>query len=88
MGHLPVVVQAVGVSVNKTNLVPASTIGTPNYTSGSINTNTGQFTVTFTNNGVQTGRGAILQNNMFGGGFFIMGPTASPTNAGSIWLEP
>ena len=79
----------INVSVHGTNLAPAGT--TPNYQSGSVNTNTGQFTITFTNNGVQTGRGAILQNMqnaMFGGGYFIMGPAASPTNAGTIlWVQ-
>jgi uncharacterized repeat protein (TIGR03803 family) len=74
--------------VNKTNLVPVAT--SPYYTSGSINTNTGQLTITFTNYGVRvTGRGAFLQEAGFGGGLFVMPPaSASPTNAGSISLQP
>ena len=48
------VLLSTGVSVNKTNLVPAGT--TPNYASGSINTNTGQLTITFTNGGVRCDR--------------------------------
>ena len=79
---------AVSVSLNKTNLVPSVT--TPNYTSGSINTNTGRLTVIFTNSGVRvTGQGAFLQNAGIGGGSFILPPSsASPTNAGSITLQP
>jgi len=85
----PTPLPALYVSVaNKTNLVSVAT--SPYYTSGSINTNTGQLTITFTNYGVRvTGRGAFLQDAGFGDGFFVMPPaSASPTNAGSISLQP
>jgi len=70
---------------NKTNLAPAGPA--PNYASGSVNTNNGQFTVSFTNNArvVVTGRGALLQDIRFGAGFFAS-PTNNPTNFGSITL--
>jgi len=77
--------------VNNTNLVPQPN-GIPNFKSGSINTNTGQLTVTFTNGFVRTGKGVILQDSfqsLYGGGFFIMSTSASsstPTNVGSITL--
>jgi hypothetical protein len=70
--------------------------GPTNSGSGSVNTNTGKLTITFTNGSgrsrvIVTGQGAILQNtnlgNYFGGGFFIMGPAATPTNSGSISLQ-
>jgi len=75
------------VSVSKTNLV--TTPATANY-SGSINTNTGQLTVTVTNGTgpgkvILTGRGAVLQDSQLGGGFFLV---PSPTNAGAILLQP
>ncbi|MGA2554879.1 MAG: choice-of-anchor tandem repeat GloVer-containing protein, partial [Verrucomicrobiota bacterium] len=81
----------VSVSTNfgKTNLVPLSTV--PKFTSASVNTNSGQLTIIFTNSGARvTANGAILQIpaiTTVGGGFFTMpASTASPTNAGSITL--
>jgi len=82
------------VALKGTNLVRLS--GPTNSGSGSVNTNTGKLTITFTNGSgrsrvIVTGQGAILQNtnlgNYFGGGFFIMGPAATPTNSGSISLQ-
>jgi hypothetical protein len=79
------------ISVNNTNLVPTTVVA--DFKSASINTNTGQLTVAFTNGFVRTGQGAVLQNGVpgvAGGGFFIMGTspssTSNPTNAGSITL--
>ena len=83
----------VNVKVSNTNLVASPAVA--NFKSASINTNTGQLTVTFTNGFVRTGLGAALQNavpgvGVAGGGFFLMSPSASstsnPTNAGSITL--
>ena len=81
------------VTTNGTNLVLTGSGGTTNHASGSVNTNTGQLTITFTNDrrATVTGRGAILQNTnvgaVLGGGFFIVGPQAAPTNSGSISLQ-
>jgi hypothetical protein len=78
--------------VNGTNLVRLS--GSTNFQSGSVNTNTGLLTITFTNDHrvTVTGYGAILQNpnvsTNVGGGFFIQGPATGPTNIGSISLMP
>jgi uncharacterized repeat protein (TIGR03803 family) len=82
------------VYVSNTNIVSNTKV--PGFKSDSVNTNTGQFTLIFTNNGVLvTGHGALLQNpyylgttNNIGAGFFTMGTTSSPTNAGSIMLWP
>ena len=76
----------VNVSVSGTNLLA---LGAPaNFGPASINTNTGQLTITFTNGIRRTGFGAVLQDSFdfgpsFGGGFFLMGST----NAGSISLQ-
>jgi hypothetical protein len=74
--------------VSKTNLVRS---GTTNVVLGTINTNTGQYTLNLTNSGVRvTGQGAVLQTNLMGdggGGYFLI-PSASPTNAGSSALLP
>ena len=81
------------VQTNGTNLVLTESGGSTNHASGSVNTNTGQLTITFTNDSraTVTGRGAILQNTnagaVLGGGFFIVGPQATPTNSGSISLQ-
>ena len=81
----------VSVSTNKTNLVSATGTAVPKFTSASVNTNSGQLTLVFTNSGARvTANGAILQipgTNNVGGGFFTMPPaSASPTNAGLIIL--
>ncbi len=82
-------------SVSKTNLVPTTTV--PDFRSASVNTNTGQLTLVFTNKGniLVTGSGALLQTpyivgsaTNLGGGFFTMPATSNPTNAGSILLSP
>lgn len=81
------------VKTNGTNLVLTGSGGSTNHASGSVNTNTGQLTITFTNDSrsTVTGRGAILLNTnvgaILGGGFFIVGPQAAPTNSGSISLQ-
>jgi len=81
------------VRLNGTNLVLTGTGGTTNHASGSVNTNNGRLKFTFTNDVKKTvtGKGAILQNtsvsDMLGGGFFIVGPQAAPTNSGSIVLQ-
>jgi hypothetical protein len=81
------------VQTNGTNLVLTGIGGSTNHASGSVNTNTGQLTITFTNDSkaTVTGKGAILQNTnvgaVLGGGFFIVGPQATPTNSGSILLQ-
>jgi hypothetical protein len=81
------------VRTNGTNLVLTESGGSTNHASGSVNTNTGQLTITFTNDSkaTVTGKGAILQNTnvspVLAGGFFIVGPQATPTNSGSISLQ-
>ena len=83
------------VTYNGTNLVLTETGGSTNNASATVNTNTGRLTVTFTNDVKKTikGYGTILQNTSaaglanFGGGFFIVGPSAYPTNSGSIILQ-
>jgi hypothetical protein len=76
------------VVLNTTNLV----IGTNGFKSASYNPNNGKLTITFTNGGkAVTGYGALLQDGLdgtLGGGFFILGPTNAPTNAGTILLQP
>ncbi len=83
------------VTVSGTNLVLAQSGASTNHASGSVNTNTGKLTITFTNDlKVKViGQGALLQNTNgsanLGGGFFIVGPAATPTNSGSIsWQLP
>jgi hypothetical protein len=81
------------VTLKGTNLVLAGTGGSTNHASGFVNSDTGKLTIRFTNDSkvIVTGRGAILQNTNigadFGGGFFIVGPAATPTNSGSISLQ-
>lgn len=75
-------------TVSKTNLV---TTPPTNTFSASVNTNTGQLTVTVTNGTgagkvILNGRGAVLQDSGSGGGYFLL-PSATTTNAGSIWLQ-
>jgi hypothetical protein len=79
---------SVDVSLNKTNLIPAG--ATPNFASATLNTNNGQLTVTFTNSSKArtTGYGAMLQNSLSAGGFFVVPSVTSPTNAGTITLQP
>jgi hypothetical protein len=82
------------VTYNGTNLVLAENGGSTNNGSATVNTNTGRFTVVFTNDIHQTitGHGAILQNTSaagltnFGGGFYVIGSSSYPTNSGSIVL--
>jgi hypothetical protein len=75
-------------SPHGTNLVPA--VGTASLGPASINTNTGQLTVMFTNGIQRTAFGAVLQGvrvdgtSPFGGGFFLMGAT----NIGALSLQP
>jgi hypothetical protein len=81
---------ALGVSVSNTNLVPGPAAA--NF-SASVNTNNGQLTLALTNGAgagrvVLSGRGAVLQDNGAGGGYFVIPSAASPTNAGSIILSP
>ena len=81
---------------NHTNIV--SNTHVQGFRSASVNTNTGQLTLVFTNYGnvLVTGYGALLQTpyilgsaTNLGGGFFTMpSATASPTNAGSILFSP
>jgi hypothetical protein len=77
------------VVLHTTNLVSA----TNGFKSATYNPNNGKLTITFTNAGKQvTGYGALLQDGaadgILGGGFFILGPTNTPTNAGTILLQP
>jgi hypothetical protein len=81
---------------NHTNIVSNTKIA--GFKSATVNTNTGQLTLLFTNTGNVhvTGGGALLQTpyaigstTNIGGGFFTMPSSgASPTNAGSILLSP
>jgi uncharacterized repeat protein (TIGR03803 family) len=70
-------------TLSRTNLV-----GAGGNIIGNINTNTGLFTITFTNAGAQTARGAFLQNVQSGNGFFVLPSSPnSPTNAGSVSIS-
>jgi hypothetical protein len=71
------------VSLSGTNLVMDLTTNVV----GSLNTNTGQFTLHFQDNGTQTARGVFEQNlGAWGYGFFTI-PSFNPTNAGAITLQ-
>jgi hypothetical protein len=75
------------VDVSGTNLM--QTFTTPNYKFGSVNTNNGQMTITFTNshNVIVTGHGVLLQDFQLGAGYFVS-PNNNPTNFGSFIWEP
>jgi hypothetical protein len=74
------------VAVNGTNLAPTNM---PNYKLGSVNTNNGQMTITFTNNHnvIVTGHGVLLQDLQLGAGYFVS-PNNNPANFGSFIWEP
>jgi hypothetical protein len=80
------------VKLDGTNLALAETSGSTNHASGYVNPDSGHLTITFTNDRkvTVTGKGDLLQNRnvgpVLGGGFFIVGPQATPTNSGSISL--